>query len=222
MKINMTRHPLPGRLPPGERILWQGGPAWRALARNALHLRGMALYLSILVGWVAVSALRRGEPLTEAGVDVLRAAAAACVPVGLALLYAWGTSRVTTYTITTHRVLIRMGIALPMTLNLPYAEVETAGLRVRRDGSGDIALRLADQGRKLSWFMLWPHARPMRFGKAEPLLRALADGEQAGAILAEALAKSTGLEGSQQVTLAQTPKVVDSGSRNHGATALTA
>ena len=97
----------------------------------------------------------------------------------------------TTYTITTHRVLIRMGIALPMTLNLPYAEVETAGLRVRADGSGDIALKLADQGRKLSWFLLWPHARPFRFGKAEPLLRALSDGERAGAILSEALAKSS-------------------------------
>ena len=153
------------------------------------------------------------------------------MPLLLGLLYAWGTSRVTTYTITTHRVLIRMGIALPMTLNLPYAEVESAGLRVQRDGSGDIALKLADKGRKLSWFMLWPHARPWRFGKAEPLLRGLVDGEQAGAILARALADATGSEGAggtasqgrsqfppSQLTLARTSDSVDIAPRKHGMT----
>lgn len=222
MKLDLTRHPLPGRLPAGERMLWQGAPDWRCFARNALHLRGMVLYLAILVGWVGASALRHGEPLAEAVVDVLRAAGAACVPVGLALLYSWGTSRMTTYTITTHRVLIRMGIALPMTLNLPYAEVETAGLRVRRDGSGDIALRLADKGRQLNWFMLWPHARSWRFGKAEPLLRALTDGERAGAFLAEALAESTRAPVSEQVIVAQTSTGVDTVLRINDAAAVAA
>ena len=41
---------LPGRLPPGERILWQGSPEWRALARTAFHTRLVAGYFAALVG----------------------------------------------------------------------------------------------------------------------------------------------------------------------------
>ena len=40
---------LPERLPAGERILWQGSPDFRALARNAFHLRKLALYFSVLL-----------------------------------------------------------------------------------------------------------------------------------------------------------------------------
>ncbi len=214
----MTLHPLPGRLPAGERILWQGAPGWRALARNALHLRGLSIYLGILTAWVGVSAALHHEAPAAIGLDTLRAAGAASIPVALGLLYAWASARSTTYTITTHRVLLRMGIALPMTINLPFAEVVDAGLRMQRDGSGDIALKLVDAGRKLSWPMLWPHARPWRFGRAEPLLRGLPNAATAGMVLSRALAASADM----QVPVAQTSGVVDTAPRRHGPNAVAA
>ena len=30
---------LPGNLPPGESILWQGSPDWQAFARSVFHTR---------------------------------------------------------------------------------------------------------------------------------------------------------------------------------------
>ena len=49
---------LPSRLPPGERILWQGRPDWRVLARRALHVRGLAFYLGLMLCWFAVADFR--------------------------------------------------------------------------------------------------------------------------------------------------------------------
>ena len=40
---------LPAMLPPGERLLWQGNPAWRSLAIRAYHVRKVALYFAVLV-----------------------------------------------------------------------------------------------------------------------------------------------------------------------------
>ena len=49
---------LPGLLPPGEQILWQGSPDGRALARSAFHVRIVAGYFAILSAWALASALR--------------------------------------------------------------------------------------------------------------------------------------------------------------------
>ena len=35
---------LPGPLPEGETILWQGAPDWRVLAVQAFHVRAVAIY----------------------------------------------------------------------------------------------------------------------------------------------------------------------------------
>ena len=189
-----------------------------ALARNALHLRGLALYFAVLVAAVAFS--------TRAVQPVLFAAAAAAVPLLLGLAYAWAVARTTTYTVTTARVVIRMGIAVPITLNLPYADVQSAGLRQQRDGTGDIALDMADRTRHLSWFLLWPHARPMRLGRPQPLLRGLRDAEPASRLLSQALADSIGEApantAAMQVPLAQTPRLVDTEGRHHGTTTVAA
>ena len=50
---------LPGRLPPGETILWQGAPDWRVLARTALPHALVAAISLLLVGWAAVDRGRR-------------------------------------------------------------------------------------------------------------------------------------------------------------------
>lgn len=206
---------LPEPLPYGERILWQGSPGWAAIARHALHLRGLAVYFGLLVLWVLVSATLHGGPVL---LPTAKAAAAAALPLALGLLYAWGVARSTTYTVTSSRVLIRMGIALPLTLNLPFAEITSADITNRADGTGDIALTLVDAGRKLSWFLLWPHVRPFRMGRAQPQLRGLADAASAGQTLSRALALSADMD----VPLAKTFGTVDSGAHHHGATTVTA
>ena len=44
------------------------------------------------------------------------------------------------------------------------------------------------EGDKVAYLLLWPHARPWRLSKPEPMLRAVPDAARVAAILARALA----------------------------------
>ena len=47
--------------------------------------------------------------------------------------------------------------------------IETAGAHIWSDGAGDIALTLLP-GQRIAYMVLWPHARPWRLAKAQPVL----------------------------------------------------
>jgi hypothetical protein len=216
------RFALPASLPAGERILWQGTPNWRALARNALHLRGLALYLGLIVAWVCVHAITGGEPATAVAFATGRAALIACAPLAFGLVYAWLAARAAAYTITNRRVVIRMGLALPLTLNLPFAQIDSADLAMKSDGTGDLALKPTPGSKGLGWFIMWPHTRPWQFGQAQPMLRGLKDAASAGKILTQALVDHAGSSVSTTVSLAPRAKNVDSADCQHDKTVVAA
>lgn len=179
---------LPERLPEGETLLWQGRPGWRGLARGALHVRGIAAYFAVVAAWQAASAASAGEALTTAGLTLLIGA----LPIAFLVAYAWMAARGAVYSITSRRVVMRVGVALPVTINLPFAMIDSAALSRRADGSGDLVLRLTGRQRA-SWIALWPHCRPWRFTRPEPMLRALPDAEAAAQILGRALAAAASM-----------------------------
>lgn len=183
---------LPEALPPGERILWQGSPDWRALAVRALHVRKVAIYFALLAAWTAAAALlvdgRTPSTAIASAAGVLPMAAAA---LGLLTLYAWLVGRTTVYTVTDRRVALRFGIALPLSVNVPYRIVAAAGLKLDRDGTGDIPLQLTGRD-KLAFLALWPHARPWRVSKPEPMLRAVPNAAAVAGLLADALSAAAG------------------------------
>jgi hypothetical protein len=76
-----------------------------------------------------------------------------------------------------------------MTSYLPFNRIDAAGADLRRDGSGDIALRLSESG-KLGYIVLWPHVRRWRMARPEPMLRALPDAAKVAQVLARGLAAS--------------------------------
>lgn len=177
---------LPEPLPAGERLLWQGAPEWRAMALRTFHLRKAALYFSVLLVWRVVSALREDQSLTSslaAGLALLPYALAA---LSILALLARLTSRTTVYTITDRRVVVRIGIALPMTINIPFSKIATAGVKTFADGTGDIPLKLVASDR-IAWLVLWPHCRPWHISQPEPMLRGLANVRGVAGILGEAL-----------------------------------
>ena len=163
-------HGLPGDLPPGELVLWQGAPDWRVLARHGLHLPGLAVYFAALLGWFIVA--HAGQFTPAVALRLAEFAGLAGAALGLVALFAILAARTTVYTVTNRRVAIRFGVALSMTLNLPLAQIEAADQRANRDGSGDVALRLTPEA-KVAYLLLWPHARPWRYSRAEPMLRAI-------------------------------------------------
>lgn len=178
---------LPGKLPEGERLLWQGRPTWQNLGRRCFKLRWVAGYFTVFGGWWTVSALTDGAPLGAALLEGLALVPIAALALGALCLLAWLTARTTIYSITSRRVAIRFGIALPMTINLPFSRISSADMRSYGDGSGDIVLSLLGRDR-LAYLHLWPHVRPWRFSQVQPMLRGLPQVRETGRILGDALA----------------------------------
>ncbi|WP_162906887.1 photosynthetic complex putative assembly protein PuhB [Algihabitans albus] len=178
---------LPGKLPEGERLLWQGRPSWQSLARRCFKLRWVAAYFAVFGSWWSISAFSDNATLGAALLEGLMLLPIAALALGLLCGLAWLTARTTIYSITSRRVAIRFGIALPMTINLPFSRIGSADLKSYDDASGDIMLSLLGRDR-LAYLHLWPHARPWCFTRVQPMLRGLPQVQEAGRILADALA----------------------------------
>ena len=175
---------LPEAPPDGEEILWQGRPDTWALAREALNINWVAGYFAILVAWRFVSVvdlMPMGQAVGAAVPFVVLGAIVYALLLGIAYVQA----RCTMYTVTSSRVAMRIGAALTLTLNLPYRALGNAALDLRKSGTGTIAFDTLGET-KLSYLVIWPHARPWRFGKTQPALRCIPDAQSVAAILAEA------------------------------------
>ncbi len=192
---------LPERPPPGERILWQGAPQWWGLALRVFHLRKVAIYFAVLLTWRGLVVLHDGGSVVAAMLAMLSLLPIAFLGLGilagLAALYA----RTTVYTITDKRVVLRFGVALPMTVNFPFSVVGDAALRLCGDGTGDIPLKLRGED-KLAHLVLWPFVRPGHYKRPQPMLRAVKDAPVIAGILAEALKQELGEGQVHWVTLA--------------------
>jgi Bacterial PH domain len=177
---------LPGRLPAGEAILWRGRPRWRGLALRAFRVRQVAIYFALLAVWRVALDVRAGEGVTAVAMTLLWLVVPCCAACGVLALLAWLSSRTTQYTITSRRVIMQFGIALPMTLNIPFRVIGAAALRSYADGSGDIPIAISSADR-VAYLMLWPHVRPWRAARTEPMLRSVYDAKHVSEILARAV-----------------------------------
>lgn len=174
-------------LPPGERVLWQGRPSVGSLVREAFHVRVIGVYFvalamaPVLMAWGG--AAPKGIPVSAQVAWLLVLGA---VAVGFLVLLAWLTARSTIYAITSRRVVMRIGVALPAVVNLPLTKVGGVGQRAHGDGTGDLALTPRET-RSIGYLLLWPHARPWRVATPEPMLRSIPQVEKVGVILRDAV-----------------------------------
>lgn len=176
---------LPGPLPEGERILWQGQPQWRALAWRAFHIREVSMYFAIFAAWRAASGWVEAGSVAVAAERASTVAPFAAGAIALLALLAWLSARYAVYTVTDRRVVFNTGVAISATLNLPLKAIQSADLRVRGT-SGDISLGLGE-GARIAFGTIWPHARPWALKRPEPTLRAIAEPERVAGLIAEAL-----------------------------------
>ena len=192
---------LPEVLPAGERMLWQGSPRWQDMALHAFHVRKVAVYFAVITLSVVVLRLSDGSSLLDALKPVLWYLPLTLVAVSLLSGLAWASAKTTIYTITTKRIVLRIGIALPMSLNVPFSLIENAGLRTYASGAGDIPVELKGDDR-VAWLILWPHARPFHLKNPQPMLRAVPQAETIAKLLADAL------QGKATVSIPSERKVV--------------
>ena len=177
---------LPELPPEGEFIRWQGRPDWKDLAVSGFHVRKLALYFALLLIARVIVQSSSGAPLGETVASTVLLATLAAGVIGFLALYAWLAARGARYTLTNRRLVIRCGATLPFTINLPFEKVESADLRVRQSGHGDLPVTLARDSRP-SWIILWPHVKPWSITRVKPMFRSVPDAAAMGAQVSDAL-----------------------------------
>ncbi len=175
---------LPERPPQGELILWQGRPDAWSLARDAYKIRWIAAYFAIVILWRAAAGFTDGGVALAAAMG-LPYVMLAVLGLGVVFALAWAQARATTYTLTTARVVLRIGAALPVTFNLPFLQIGAANLDLRRDGTGTIAFDTLGETR-ISVLVAWPHLRPGLWAKTQPALRSIPDAARIARLFADA------------------------------------
>ncbi|MEM9171618.1 MAG: photosynthetic complex putative assembly protein PuhB [Pseudomonadota bacterium] len=176
---------MPELMPASEYPMWRGKPDMRLLARRALHVRKVAAYFLLLIVWRVVSGLRDGSAAVAIAEIAITTLVLGLVVIAALYAYAYWSARTTSYTITSERIVINTGIALTVTVNVPFAVIESVDT-VRYGESGDIEITLMP-GSLASYAVLWPSAKRWHFIKARPMLRALPDLEHVASILGPAL-----------------------------------
>lgn len=174
---------LPEALPKGEQLLWQGRPDWLTLAVHAFHVRKIALYFTAMLGiqWVYLL----GGPAGSVTRPLVTSAVMAVIALGLLAGIAWFSSRTTLYTVTDRRIVMRIGIVLTLTFNLPLRLLASAAIKPQGSGHGDIALSLNGWDR-VGYFHLWPHARAWELRRPQPSLRCVPDAQAVGQLIQNA------------------------------------
>ena len=196
---------LPERLPQDEFIVWQGSPDVGALAASAFHIKKLVIYFLLLIVACAWPALE-----TQAGAMAVLQAIKWIAPLSLlglasVWLMAYMTSRATVYTLTNKRVVMRLGIVLTVTFNLPLKQIASSDVRFLESGFGDITLALQGSDR-IAWVHLWPSVRPWRISKPEPTLRAISDVQEVAVKLRDAWTQATGMAANATPTMQSTNK----------------
>jgi hypothetical protein len=178
---------LPGYLPAGETLLWQGAPDLRSTALRVFHIRKIAIYFALLAAWRLGQALAEGETLPRAAYGTLPLLGLGTAALAILSVLVWLVCRTTVYSITSRRVVMRIGVALPIHFNLPFMVIDKAALKLYGDATGNISLKLTDENR-LAYLVLWPHARPWRLARSEPMLRFVPEAAKVAQILGQAVA----------------------------------
>ncbi len=171
---------LPERLPASERLLWQGQPMPGLVARRIFHLPLVTGYFALMLAWRIGAQLQDGVALPAALKGSLVLALLAAVAIGTLAALARLTASTTVYTLTDKRVVMRIGIVLTVTYNLPLKHLDAAHLlplgQKKGGTQGEIALQLRGDTR-IAYLNLWPHARPWLFARPQPMLRCLPDAQ---------------------------------------------
>jgi hypothetical protein len=178
---------LPERLPPSERLLWQGQPLPSIVARRVFHLPLVTVYFAVMLTWSIGAQLQDGVALMAALRGSLVLGLLAAVAIGILAALARLTASTTVYTLTDQRIVMRIGIVLTVTYNLPLKHLDAAHLLPLSGTQGEIALQLRGDTR-IAYLHLWPHSRPWLFARPQPMLRGLVDAQAVSRQLSEAWA----------------------------------
>ncbi len=190
MKIE-PQYGLPESLPAGEKVLWQGSPKLSSIINKVFLFRILAVYFLFILGvsfyWDFQGA-GLNAALTKFALHFLLSSV--CL---LALtLLAYLTCNTTVYTLTDKRIVMRIGIVLTLTFNIPFKQILASDYKIFSDGSGDISF-LVEPSTKIAFVHLWPHCRFKSFAHPEPALRCIDKVADVAVLVHQAWTKDKGI-----------------------------
>lgn len=184
----------------GETVVWEGRPSMLGIVLRAFHLPVVAAYFAMLVV-VGLVGLMQGQVTAMTVVmPFLTGLLTAALLCGLAAMVA----RSTRYLVTSDRIILRYGVALPRCLSIPFRQIASLSVSARRGDRGDVALGLK-AGNHMPWSKLWPHARPWRLRRPEPMLRDIAG----AGLLATQLSRRLADDQRERATAEMTPAALE-------------
>lgn len=178
-------------LPEGEKLLWQGAPSTWEIARRILHVRAVAVYFALLLGWRILSGFSDQKTISDIGLESLPLLLVGVSALVLLAFLSWLMARTTLYSITTHRLLMQIGVALPLTVNIPFSKIKSADVVRGKNGSGDIVLTV-DGLHRLAYVHFWPHVRSWYVKNPQPAMRALLEVQEVAILFSKALHAAVG------------------------------
>jgi hypothetical protein len=153
------------------------------MARNTFRVHWLAAYFLVFLMTRVGLAVAHHDALSA---TLFSPVILALSCLGVLSFIAWLHARATVYTITSRRVVLRIGVAIPTTWNLPFARLASADLIVRQDGDGDIVMHLKAPD-KVAWLHLWPHTQPWHLSRARPTLRTIDDPRRVADLLSRSI-----------------------------------
>jgi Bacterial PH domain len=177
---------LPDHLPEGERLIWQGKPDWKHLAIGAFHIRKVVIYFVAIIVGQGVYKLLHGATSLEAVKSIPIIAALGLIACSMLLAWAFASAKTSHYTLTNKRCLMKVGLALPVIINIPFRQVDGVAFATTSGTCGNICFKTAGETR-LAYLMLWPHCKPWHMAKPQPAFRDIPDVELVAQKLAFAL-----------------------------------
>lgn len=192
VKTPVKRPPSPAEIHRGtalaadEAIVWRGRPRFWPVARDVFHYRGVTAYFALLFALDAFQSWHKHLPVAKALHDTVPLVAITVVALGILAGLAFLTSRSTDYVVTSKRVILNYGLALPATLSLPYSKIGRAAVSINKDHTGDVAL-LLKAGNHMPYLKLWPLARAWHVTHPQPMLRCVPRAAFVGGLLTRAL-----------------------------------
>lgn len=180
---------VPHALPEGEHILWQGAPEAGAIATHVFHWRLFVAYFAAMTAiWVGTTDVAFSSQAFLTGLAV-RVGASALV-IAIVFVLSRVVARTSWYAITSQRLVLRLGMVFEMSINIPFTILDSAGVGVFKDGTGQVVLTLTKPNR-LAYIALWPHCRVFSINQPQPVLRGLRDPQHVGTLLAQAVADAS-------------------------------
>ena len=166
---------FPEALPTSEKVLWQGKPCARLIAKRIFFLPYLFFYFLALS---LLSLVVDSEIVTIHSffVNFLSYMSLGLVAIFLLLSISFLISSTTVYSITDKRIVMRIGIVLNLSLNIPFSKIQSAEAKEYSDNSGDISIELTPEN-KIAYLHLWPHCRPWFLSSPRPRLSCLKDVE---------------------------------------------